>query len=167
MLESLMPNHLEPQNMELIRMKAAHLMFFFIATNIPPVLDYKSVCFREHRTDAHICWAHVFFGSPAPHRKTVQAQQTKARLFEVASHWEAAIGLLWPNQLFLHQLSELRRAPPPPPAAVPLHMSPAGLCQHDCICLSSSNVPLPVDDHKVQFFKSVVNRTQELLQIYM
>lgn len=144
MLESLMPNHLEPQNMELIRMKAAHLMFFFIATNIPPVLDYKSVCFREHRTDAHICWAHVFFGSPAPHRKTVQAQQTKARLFEVASHREAAIGLLWPNQLFLHQLSELRRAPPPassccPAAHVPswplstwLHLSVIKQCPSTC-----------------------------------
>lgn len=75
MLESLMPNHLEPQNMELIRMKAAHLMFFFIATNIPPVLDYKSVCFREHRTDV---LSSCFLWEPSPSQEDSASTANKS-----------------------------------------------------------------------------------------
>lgn len=49
---------------------------------------------RDTCTDVHIWWATalVFLGSPAPNRKTVRAWQTKARLFELASHQELPSG---------------------------------------------------------------------------
>lgn len=90
--------------------------------------------------------------------RRVRAQQTKNRLFEVASHRGAAVGLLWLNQLFLRQLSEPSEAPtsptPPSLSTVPLHMSPAGLRQHESICMSSSNVIQPMVYYRVQLSNS-------------
>lgn len=93
--------------------------------------------------------------------RRVRAQQTKNRLFEVASHRGAAVGLLWLNQLFLRQLSEPSEAPtsptPPSLSTVPLHMSPAGLRQHESICMSSSNVIQPMVYYRVQLSNSEKN----------
>lgn len=58
-------------------------------------------------TDAHIWWATalVFFARPAPNRKTVWAQQTKKAALWTGLSLGAAVRLLWPNGLFLCQLS--------------------------------------------------------------